>query len=404
MNNTKNIVSNIIDHRNPSAISNEYRAKGAINPENRENPGCDTIDTGFKRLNLPLLIFDLIFLPVHIIRMVLIYFWGSKYNLKGFQFLDVIMHADRPYFNQEDCRMIDTIGKDYRIVVREDSRIFPFDLNRYFDVKFAELTPNAKDNPFNRDYDRNTGSNGSSTTKLSSTESGYSRSRTDKIGDLTNKVIIGTTKNKLYAWEIDSEEIDDMDDDTERVNAKTVKAADKSPVTQNKTEPKDDSDEKNKVNKTTETSHIKDKKMFMKKKEDTEEDVEEIDENTETTNDDEDRDSYSSDDSDSSGESTQDTDTGTADTDELDENEDSDDVKNPIKMRRKISHKSKDRDAKHNNNKNRGKDSHRDRPIKAVEGVNYFSSGEDKNKKRHTNSKNDILHSIRDELNSAFEN
>ncbi len=81
-----------------------------------------------KYSNLPLLIIDLILLPIHIVRMILIYFWGSKYNLKGFTFLDVIMHADNPYFNQDDCRMIDTIGKDYRIVIRDDSRIFPLDI------------------------------------------------------------------------------------------------------------------------------------------------------------------------------------------------------------------------------------------------------------------------------------
>ncbi len=84
------------------------------------------------RPNIPLLIIDLLLLPIHIFRMVLIYFFGSKYNLKGFTFLDVIMHADKPYFNQEDCRLINTMGDDYRIVIRDDSRIFPMDLNNYF--------------------------------------------------------------------------------------------------------------------------------------------------------------------------------------------------------------------------------------------------------------------------------
>ena len=95
----------------------------------------DSYKNVYQVANIPLLIFDLILLPIIIIRMILIYFWGSKYNLKGFQFLDVIMHADNPYFNQEDCRLIDTIGKDYRIVIRDDSRIFPLDIVNHVSVE-----------------------------------------------------------------------------------------------------------------------------------------------------------------------------------------------------------------------------------------------------------------------------
>ena len=78
--------------------------------------------------NIPLLIFDILLLPIHLVRLLFIYFWGSKYGLRGFQFLDVIMHADNPYFNQEDCSTVNTIGTDYRVVVRDDSRIFPIDI------------------------------------------------------------------------------------------------------------------------------------------------------------------------------------------------------------------------------------------------------------------------------------
>jgi len=85
--------------------------------------------------NIPLLLIDILFLPISLIRLIAIYFWGSKYGIRGFQFLDVIMHADSPYFNQEDCRMINTIGKDYRCVIRDDSRIFPMDINKYIQDK-----------------------------------------------------------------------------------------------------------------------------------------------------------------------------------------------------------------------------------------------------------------------------
>lgn len=99
---------------------------------NSHNLVIDNDKDKYQRPNIPLLIVDLLLLPIHIFRMVLIYFFGSKYNLKGFTFLDVIMHADKPYFNQEDCRLINTIGDDYRVVIRDDSRIFPMDLNNYF--------------------------------------------------------------------------------------------------------------------------------------------------------------------------------------------------------------------------------------------------------------------------------
>lgn len=93
-----------------------------------------TSDQGYNKPNFFLFIFDVLLLPIHLVRMILIYFWGSKYNLRGFSFLDVIMHANNPYFNQDDCRIIDTIGKDYRIVIRDDSRIFPIDILNHIHV------------------------------------------------------------------------------------------------------------------------------------------------------------------------------------------------------------------------------------------------------------------------------
>lgn len=96
-------------------------------------------NTNNKTVNIPLLIFDILLLPIHIIRTIIIYFCGSKYNLRGFQFLDVIMHADNPYFNQEDCRMVNTLNTDYRMVIRDDSRIFPMDIERYIDINKKTL-------------------------------------------------------------------------------------------------------------------------------------------------------------------------------------------------------------------------------------------------------------------------
>lgn len=87
----------------------------------------------YKKMNVPLLIFDILLIPISLIRIVLIYFWGSKYNLTGCQFLDVIMHADKPFFNRDNSR-VNTIGTDYRIVIRDDSRIFPMDIKSFLNV------------------------------------------------------------------------------------------------------------------------------------------------------------------------------------------------------------------------------------------------------------------------------
>jgi hypothetical protein len=114
----------------------EHDVHNAHNVHNAHVLNNNNHNHTYQRPNYPLLVIDLLLLPIHIFRMVLIYFFGSKYNLKGFTFLDVLMHADKPYFNQEDCRLIDTMGIDYRVVIRDDSRIFPMDLNNYFKHSF----------------------------------------------------------------------------------------------------------------------------------------------------------------------------------------------------------------------------------------------------------------------------
>lgn len=98
--------------------------------------------------NIPLLIFDTLCLPVTVIRLILIYFAGSRYNIKGFTFLDVMQHAQNPYFNQQNDTFgndslgtVDVIDDDYRVVIRDDSRIYPLELN--------DITSNVVDNVSN---------------------------------------------------------------------------------------------------------------------------------------------------------------------------------------------------------------------------------------------------------------
>ena len=54
------------------------------------------------KINIPLLILDfLVLLPVSIIRLCIIYMYGSKYNVPNFKVLDVMMHSDKPNFNSK---------------------------------------------------------------------------------------------------------------------------------------------------------------------------------------------------------------------------------------------------------------------------------------------------------------
>lgn len=75
-------------------------------------------------MNIPLLIFDLICLPITLIRLILIYFNGSRYDVAQLQFLDVMLHAQFKYFNQgQENILVDTIITDVRRSINRASRI-----------------------------------------------------------------------------------------------------------------------------------------------------------------------------------------------------------------------------------------------------------------------------------------
>lgn len=76
-------------------------------------------------MNLILFILDFtIFLPITLIRLILIYFYGSKYSIEGFEFMDVMTHAENKYFNQtEDEFKIDTVKKDIRYAIHDSSKL-----------------------------------------------------------------------------------------------------------------------------------------------------------------------------------------------------------------------------------------------------------------------------------------
>lgn len=76
-------------------------------------------------MNLILFILDFtIFLPITLIRLILIYFYGAKYSIEGFEFMDVLVHAENKYFNQtEDEFKVDTVSKDIRYAIYDSSKL-----------------------------------------------------------------------------------------------------------------------------------------------------------------------------------------------------------------------------------------------------------------------------------------
>lgn len=67
-----------------------------------------------------------LFLPVTLTRLGIIYFEGSRYNIEGLKFLDVMMHSENKYFNQnEDLEpTIDTTTEDVRKIIKYDSHLY----------------------------------------------------------------------------------------------------------------------------------------------------------------------------------------------------------------------------------------------------------------------------------------
>lgn len=102
--------------------------------------------------NIPLLLFDIICLPITMIRLILIYFFGSRYNIPSLQFLDVMMHATNKFFNQCQKNItIDTIPTDIRISINESSRVNPQLLNENIktDIKISNTNMITTQNTIN---------------------------------------------------------------------------------------------------------------------------------------------------------------------------------------------------------------------------------------------------------------
>jgi len=136
--------------------------------------------------NIFLLIFDICVLPITLLRLSLIYWWGSKYNIKGLKFLDVMLHANDPYFNINNNTVINTISDDMRVCVRDDSRLYPKDIKLFLENNKEFILQN-KDETIKK-------------------ESNNNRELDDELANLNlRKNIFNTTENKNYKNNIKSE-------------------------------------------------------------------------------------------------------------------------------------------------------------------------------------------------------
>jgi len=104
--------------------------------------------------NIVLLLFDLLVLPISVLRLIIIYYFGSKYEIKGFKFLDVITHSDKPYFNKDDQNIINTLKEDYRLTIRDDTRLYPYDLLNFVknNIKTKQDEKQENNDELSEDY------------------------------------------------------------------------------------------------------------------------------------------------------------------------------------------------------------------------------------------------------------
>ena len=133
--------------------------------------------------NVLLLIFDLLVLPVTVVRMFLIYLYGSRYGINELSFLDVMLHARNSYFNQLSGSF-DVVGEledeDVRVRINKCSLLnredFMIDVEKMKEVNDDD----SYDHDHDHDHDHNHDNNVDLTCFIKNTNP-------ENIGDLHNK-------------------------------------------------------------------------------------------------------------------------------------------------------------------------------------------------------------------------
>lgn len=76
-----------------------------------------------EKINIPLFVLDFfIILPITLLRLVIIWLYGSRYNIPNFKIFDIVMHADKKKFNmgQKQVRtMKDNLKDEVRDLVKD---------------------------------------------------------------------------------------------------------------------------------------------------------------------------------------------------------------------------------------------------------------------------------------------
>jgi hypothetical protein len=75
-------------------------------------------------VNILLLVLDIvIFFPVTLLRLLIIYLNGSRYNIPGLEILDIIMHSKNPKFNTKKIHTEDTnIKESLKKMLKTDTK------------------------------------------------------------------------------------------------------------------------------------------------------------------------------------------------------------------------------------------------------------------------------------------
>lgn len=160
--------------------------------------------------NIPLLIFDLICLPITIIRLFLIYFFGSRYNISSLQFLDVMNHATNKFFNQGQHNItIDTVPTDVRISINQASRINTELLNEYakYSLEKNKSHENQKGGIF--------GQKKQSTIILHTNEK-IPYEDIQKLQKILPKILVQISNNNINYTDTDNIDISKLDDEIKK--------------------------------------------------------------------------------------------------------------------------------------------------------------------------------------------
>jgi hypothetical protein len=144
-----------------------------------------------------------LFIPVTLLRLGIIYFSGSKYNINGLKFLDVMMHAENKYFNQisDTDPTIDTSKQDVRTIIKYDSCIYELKELRRLETVLSDNN-NYTDTNYTDTITAATATAATATAAATITKTSTS---INKDKDLSGNYVLDTEKhNKYYTSSNDS--------------------------------------------------------------------------------------------------------------------------------------------------------------------------------------------------------